>query len=450
MPLYDVLVVGAGTAGCIAAKTAAQEGLSVLLVDRKSEKEVGEKVCGDAIGKHYFDKLGLDYPSGDELKLVVKGFHIISPDKKTRFKLPLEISPEGFIIDRRLFGQRLLNEAVGAGAEFEDRTLAKEPLVKDGSVIGSMIKKLDTKDERPVHARVTIDATGFNAVLRKKIPTEMLPERDVSGEDVQAGYREIRTVNKELEPYCHFYLNQVVSPGGYMWIFPRRDRAVNVGLGIQMKKGFPNPKKQLYKHVLTDPMFKGSKVLAKGAWFVPTRRPIDCMTANGLMLVGDAACLTNPMTGGGIGPSMLSGKLATVVAADAISKGDVSKEGLWGYNGKFMLEYGAKQAALDVFRMFLQRLGDEGLNFGMSRRIVKEEDVIKTSSDGHLRIGVSDKMLRALRGIGKPSLLSKLSKIARLMREARSLYENYPPPSDFAEWRSKVSEVMNALDRIFG
>ena len=445
--MLDLLVAGAGTAGCLAARTAARRGLEVLLVDRKPAADVGRKVCGDAVGSHHFDRLGLRHPSGSELRDKVRGFQIFSPDRKTRFRCPVD-GLEGFMLDRREFGQRLLREAVDAGAEFEDRMLALEPVIREGYVRGAVFKDLRTGHERRVEARVTIDATGFVGMLRRKIPPPLLPERAIDPRDVQAGYREIRRVETAIEPYCCLYLNQTVSPGGYSWVFPEGDGVVNVGIGVQMVRGFPDPREQLYKHVLADPIFDGSSVLERGAWYVPTRRPLDCMTANGFMVVGDAACLTNPLTGGGIGPSMLSGRLAAEAAADAIADGDVGRGGLWPYNTRFMEEYGAKQAALDVFRVFLQRLGDEDLNYGMSHQLVKEEDVLKISSDGHLRLGVGDRMLRVLRGIRRPSLLSKLSRVRALMREARELYEAYPSPGELARWRAEARRTRARLEAL--
>ncbi|MBS7649486.1 FAD-dependent oxidoreductase, partial [Candidatus Bathyarchaeota archaeon] len=78
MERIDVIVVGAGTGGCIAAKTVAKAGLSVCLIDCKDAKSIGDKVCGDAIGRHHFNNLGLAYPSGDELERVIMGIKVYS------------------------------------------------------------------------------------------------------------------------------------------------------------------------------------------------------------------------------------------------------------------------------------------------------------------------------------------------------------------------------------
>lgn len=85
MEKYEVIIIGAGTAGCLTAKTTATAGLRTLLVDRKTRQDIGIKVCGDAIGKHHFDHLNLKYPSGDALERVMEGVRIFSPDMKTVF-----------------------------------------------------------------------------------------------------------------------------------------------------------------------------------------------------------------------------------------------------------------------------------------------------------------------------------------------------------------------------
>ena len=103
-----------------------------------------------------------------------------------------------------------------------------------------------------------------------------------------------------------------------------------------MAKGFTDPKKLYMEHVLSRPMFEGSELIHHGTWFDPTRRPLDKMVGNGVMMTGDAAWLVNPLHGGGIGPSMLSGLLAGQTIAKAFEEDDVSEAGLWSYGSKFM------------------------------------------------------------------------------------------------------------------
>ena len=53
-----MIVVGAGTAGCLAAKATAEAGLKVCVVERKERMEIGEKICGDALGEHHLKTVG--------------------------------------------------------------------------------------------------------------------------------------------------------------------------------------------------------------------------------------------------------------------------------------------------------------------------------------------------------------------------------------------------------
>jgi digeranylgeranylglycerophospholipid reductase len=62
MEKYDAIVVGAGTAGCLAAKTIAEKGLKVCIVEKKPKTEIGEKICGDALGEHHLNSWDLKNP----------------------------------------------------------------------------------------------------------------------------------------------------------------------------------------------------------------------------------------------------------------------------------------------------------------------------------------------------------------------------------------------------
>ena len=171
------------------------------------------------------------------------------------------------------------------------------------------------------------------------------------------------------------------------------------------------------------------------------------MVSNGLVLVGDAACQVNPIHGGGIGPSMVAGRIAGEVVAKALEKGEASRENLWEYNRRFMEVYGAKQAGLDVFRMFLQGLSDEDLNYGMSRRLLREEDVLRVSVSGEVELGVGEKLSRALRGLSKPLFLLKLRAVLRMVKRVKKFYLNYPDPKGFEGWRRRVENAFREVSK---
>lgn len=438
-----MIVVGAGTAGCLAAKTVAETGLKVCLVDRKRREEVGEKICGDALGEHHLKTLGLEKPQGGELEKRIEGIRIYSPDLETIFTIKHE-DFVGYLLNRRLFGQWLLRKALDEDAVFLDSTICLEPLIEKGYVTGVSVKDLKKERSFQLKGKVVLDASGFFAAVRRKLPRTMGIENEVANEDVEACYREIRQLRQETEEskFCEIYLSQKATPGGYAWVFNKGGARVNVGLGVCMHENFPNPKGQLYKHVLSKPLFEGSLLLNGGAWYDPTRRPFDSMVGNGVAVLGDAACLVNPIHGGGIGPSMLSGFLAGKTVIEALEKGDVSREFLWSYNCRYMEMYGGKQASLDVFRLLLLSSRDEDLNYGMNYKLLTEEDVLKAGLGDDFHLKITETAKRVFRGLKRVRFLNKLRVTVGMMRQVKAHYRNYPVSADgFEKWKAETERI---------
>jgi geranylgeranyl reductase family protein len=446
---YDVVVVGAGTAGCLAAKTVAESGLRVCIVEKKKREEIGEKICGDALGEHHLKFLGLEKPTGGELEGRIDGIKIYSPDENTIFTIA-DKDFIGFLLNRRLFGQWLLKKAIDKGATLKDNMNFRAPLIEKGSVVGLTAKNMKTGLTVQLKSKVVVDASGFFAVVRHSLPDEMGIDREVENEDVEACYREIRQLRQEAENtrFCEIYLNQKVAPGGYVWIFPKGGARVNVGLGICMRGKYPSPKKQLYDNTFTKPIFEGSLVLNAGAWFDPTRRPLDNMVSNGVALVGDAASLVNPIHGGGIGPSMLSGYFAGQTIVEALAKGEPTKESLWNYNKRYIDTYGKKQASLDVFRLFLLSCSDKDLNYGMNQKLMTEDDVLKAGMGDDFHLNITETAKRVFRGMRRVGFLNKLRLAVTMMRQVGAHYKSYPEtPKNFESWRLQTVKLIEEAKR---
>ncbi len=447
MQKFDVIVAGAGTGGCLAAKTAAKAGLKVCMIDLKKREDIGKKICGDAIGRHHFNNLGLKEPTGNELERVMKGIRVYSPDKQTSYVVEGE-KLYGYILNRPRFGQRLVKEAIDAGATLLDETHVLEPTIEKESIQGVSTKNARTGEKKVLRSPLTIEATGFSAAIRKKLKPEIGINGQVDRRDVEACYREIRQLKQPLdEPtLCQIYLTQKITPGGYYWIFPESDNKVNVGLGVAMAGRFPDPRTRFHSHILSQQLFNGSSIVDKGAWCVPTRRPLNTMVGNGIMIVGDAACQVNPIHGGGMGPSMIGGKLAGETAVRALEKGDVSREALWSYNVRYISDYGAKQAGLEVFRVLLQNFGDEDLNYGMRYKLLTEEDVLKASLGEKTSFKITEKARRAFRGVKKLNVLRKLRNATKSMEEVKAWYRNYPTsPKTFPQWLAGTTRIFKKV-----
>jgi len=166
------------------------------------------------------------------------------------------------------------------------------------------------------------------------------------------------------------------------------------------------------------------------------------MVGNGVLITGDAACLVNPIHGGGIGPSMLSGHLAGKTIVEALEKDNVSQESLWPYNIKYMESYGTKQAGLDVFRLLLLTCSDEDLNYGMKYELLTEEDVLKAGLGEEFHLNITETAKRVFKGLRRIRFLNQLRVTVNLMNKVKAHYKDYPrTPKGFEKWRMETEAL---------
>ncbi len=443
---YDVIVVGAGTGGALAAKTAANLGLQVLLLERKKAESVGDKVCGDAIEGRDFRDLGIPLPKGEELENTIKASNLYSPDQ-TVCKSLSEEGSEGYIINRLAFGQRLLKEARDTGLAFQDQVMVQKPLFSQNSVVGVEAKDMSTGERKEIEAKIVIDASGFHSPLRKAMNSPYI-ESEIAPSDYIICYREILQVGwMDYDPHCiHIFLSQKRAPGGYLWFFPESEDKVNLGLGV-----YADPKykvKEYYKREVLPMAKEPIEIIHQGGGVVPVRRPLWSLVESGIMFVGDAACQVNPLHGGGIGSSMRAGIYAAETAAAAITKGDLSIDGLWDYNKRYAKDQGGDFASLDLLRVALQRFNDEELNFGLKRGLLSNQDIMDIAGGKMVRPGLVDMIGRAIRGLSQPELLLNLYFINNQINEMKTLYKAYPDRPNFDRWKTSVLKKYKKIKRL--
>ncbi len=451
MLTYDVVIVGGGVAGLFAGYNISKNGFRVALVEMKDEKNVGEKVCGDAIGEHHFIELGLDLPTiGFDAENIFNGVKVISPDEK----YAISVIGKGYALNRKNFGLRLYRMAINSGVEGYLGYFFNKPII-EGSEIKGVVVKDKNGFEYALHSKVVIDASGTSAVVRRSLPREWWVSEAIPKEDYNITYREIVSGDIDLDhDYAYIYINNDIAPGGYWWLFPKKKGLYNIGLGVQWKDISYNPKKNYDLYIRSKLGNKIHEVIHAGGGIVPTRRPIPCMVWNGFIVIGDAAATANPLHGGGIGSAMISAKLASDTIKEAFEKGSVSREDLWIYHIRYHRAYGAKQAALDIARMFLQRMDNNDLNFIFKSKLVDGNDVYELGSKGSLASSILSRVQSILTLARRPVFISKLYRLKQYMDKAYELYLNYPPtPSDYIRWKleeeSLFKEYRKWLDESF-
>jgi digeranylgeranylglycerophospholipid reductase len=132
------------------------------------------------------------------------------------------------------------------------------------------------------------------------------------------------------QDFCEFIMGNTVSPGGYAWIFPKGKKMANVGVGVAGNRTNEMMPIDCLKKFANN-RFPDGKTIGFVVGAVPTSGPIEKTIVNGMLLVGDAARQSDPITGGGIHNAMECAKIAGDVIADAISKKDYSTKILGKY-----------------------------------------------------------------------------------------------------------------------
>jgi len=443
---YDVVVVGGGVAGAFVAYNVAKEGLSVIIIESKDEVSIGDKVCGDAIGEHHFRAVGLEPPRlGLDATSIIEGVRVFSPSKR-HF---VTAWGRGYALDRKAFGRRLIRMALDAGAELLAGHSALKPLIEGSWVNGVLIS--GRSGVRELRARVVVDATGAAAAIRTKLPSEWPVSYRAPPEDFNAAYRVIAEVQEEQDPrYADIYLDSNVAPGGYWWWFPKGKYVVNVGLGVRMGRGAPNPKAMFERYIAPLLEKVGGKVVHAGGGIVPTRRIAPCPVWNGLVAVGDAAYTANPLHGGGIGPALVSAYHAAKQIVKALEEGEASVDRLLPYVASYLRAYGIKQAALDVARIYLQGLSNEDIELIIASKVVTDEELSVLGYRGELLSSVLSKVTSVVRMLRRPSLLAELAVLKGLMDEGARLHEAYPSSHEGLEgWMRETESFYSQLKRRF-
>lgn len=333
---HEVIVVGAGPGGAIAATALAQQGRDVLLIDRRDFPR--DKTCGDAISLgciQIMNQLGM----GDKVRGAVErgefyrldGMRLVGPSGHV-LKADFKRGPNGeesFVAPRIYYDAVIQQHAVDSGAHFLQAEV-KEPIIENGYVVG--VTAQAGGETKAYRSRIVVGADGVTSAIMRALR----PEKE-QHEDKHRAVA-LRAYIKGLDLYPHqveFFLYDDILPG-YAWIFPISENEANIGLGMRLDR-FRNLKKNLKKMLpefLDMPAIKarasnGTDIRDIAIWQLSFGSQKNMQHVfDGALLVGDAAGFINPLTGGGIHNSMISGMLAADTINAALNSGDLSRKGL--------------------------------------------------------------------------------------------------------------------------
>ncbi len=371
---YDVVVVGAGPSGSTAARYAAMNGADVLLVEKR--QEIGSPVrCGEGVSMEIFKHVDIQ-PDPRWFVNQVTGARIFGPSGRHLLIDAKNAGDEvGAVIERDEFDKHLAMLAARAGAEISTKTAVISLLHDDGKISGVTLRRMG--ETRDVRAKLIIGADGFESqVARWAGMNTNLKTRDTTSN------LQYRMTGLDLDPrFTDFYIGSV-APGGYVWIFPKSRQVANVGIGLLLSKikGASEAKDYLDAFIEKDSRFRNADILETVSGGVSVSAPLDRTVSDGIMLVGDAARMIDPLTGGGISNGVIAGSVCGRIAAEAVKAGDLSSEYLQRYEEgwrvlleeKLYRDYMAKEKLISLDDETLDKLIDALSSVPMENLSTKE------------------------------------------------------------------------------
>lgn len=305
MRRYDAIVVGAGPAGSTAAYRLASAGASVLLLDRARFPR--DKPCGG----------GVTARAARELPFAIDPVveHVVTTaELRLRFGKTAERGSGGplcYMTQRRHLDQFLAETAAGAGAEFRDG--AKVTAVETNGSGATVVA-----DGERLAARAVLGADGVNGVTARFL---RLGGNKTVGVALEGNlpYRRVDAARYD----GRFVLELDTVPGGYGWVFPKRDHA-NFGVG-----GWESEAPRLRQHL--EVLCEQHGVRARDledvrGYRLPCRAADSCLARGTGLVLGDAAGLVDPLTGDGMFEAFLSARFASEAVGRLLAGSEATVE----------------------------------------------------------------------------------------------------------------------------
>jgi geranylgeranyl reductase family protein len=322
---FDVVIAGAGPAGCAAAYMLSGKGLKIALVEKDTFPR--DKICGDALSAdvaNQFHRMNEELAKKLEQfpeKIASNGVRFITPNHQQldiKFSKAEKDFGGGFVSKRIDFDNFFFSQVSSLPdvTVFQNEKIETVENEKDKIVLKSATKYFE--------AKMALGADGAHSVLNKKLTNNKV-EKDHYCAGVRQYFENVYDFHNENHIELHFY--KEILPG-YLWVFPLPGNRANVGLGMLsevVSKKQINLKKELARLLSTEPTlkerFKNAIPLSSIEGFgLPLGSKKRDLSGDHFLLLGDAAGLIDPFTGEGIANSIRSGRVAAEHILKAFEK----------------------------------------------------------------------------------------------------------------------------------
>lgn len=331
----DVIIIGAGPAGSICASYLAKAGVDVLLLDK--EVFPRDKACGDMITESVANHVAALEAADklDKMSVFVNQLLMVSSGGNEAL-VPFEC----YGTKRREFDQLMLETAISWGAEFRPGHRVVGLVRERGSICGVRVRSGGVESE--LRSKIVIGADGAFSLAAKEAGL-MRENPAAMGIGCSAYFEGVRLDRNiaigQYSAYGAVFFDELVAPG-YFWVLPSGDGGVlrgycNVGMIVDYadgsRAGHEDLEERFRKWLVSST--RASTMLSNAKQVTPWRKgKLTYLTQNmdraadGLLLIGDAASVMQPLRGDGLAAAADSARAAADTAWEALKEKDFSAE----------------------------------------------------------------------------------------------------------------------------
>ncbi len=343
----DVIVIGAGPAGSLAARQLARKDLSVLLCEEHTE--VGRPVhCAGLIGIEGLRNNGI-LPQPDVVLQRVRRSIFHSPSG-TQLVLAKD-EPHAFVLNRDRLDQQIVQEAEAAGVKL----LLGSRVTEVHRDQNKMRVKLSEKGgKRELRSQFVVNAEGINAQLMKpfRLPR---PKRNYM---LPALQYEVTNISLPTDT-VHLFFDTQLAKNFFAWVIPLSAHSARVGLATAHKQA----PRALDKFIKKCPLTKGVKIEKRYGGIVYSGGPVASTISRRFVNIGDAAGQTKATTGGGV----VAGGACAIMAASSIYRslkdGHYNHTELQHYERTWKRSWGRQLQLMSLLRRLVNTLDNNELDY---------------------------------------------------------------------------------------
>lgn len=377
---FDVIIVGACTAGTYFSMLLAKNGLNVLVIDKEKEEELCKRLDIFHFTRDSYNDFDIEIsnPGDEEYVCYFDEYY----SKSALDNYPKASYTKVDVMHLPLFIKRLRKQAIDSGVKFIFEHEFENLIYKNNKIVG-----ITTKNNKDFYAKLIVDASGISSVIRTKINNPYMENFIIGPED--KFYVLLKYVDLVNEKDNVSY--SVSWPYYKAWIAPQHNKnGAIIGIGANLSYEYAYKCMEEFERKIKLPDYTFSY---KEIGCTPYRRPPYSFVCDNFMVIGDAACLTKPWNGEGIPSAWVQCDPAAKIIASLIKKNtDLTVKSMWEINKIYQSGEGAEYASTRAMLVKAVNMNEKDNDYLFKHDIIfKDEDkpgnqkILKTLLNGLIK-----------------------------------------------------------------